>query len=197
MDKLHIFDIDGTVLDSMPMWENLPTLFLERRGIEAPADLAETVDHMSVPETNEYIAETFGIEGGAEAVMSGMNEVLKVQYDSVLEPFDGIIDELRELSDTGARMIVFSNTPHVYLDRALERHDLMKFFERVYAVEDIGVRKDNSKSYEIVCQDMGFDTADAILYDDSDYALNAAKEAGLEVKKYDRYRGIGKQGLKK
>ena len=121
METLHIFDIDGTVLDSMPMWENLPGLYLESLGIEAPANLAEIIDPMTVPETNRYIAETFNVPGGEDAVSTGIHEVLRDQYANVLEPFDDILPELDALLADGARMVVFSNTPHVWLDLALER----------------------------------------------------------------------------
>ena len=190
METLHIFDIDGTVLDSMPMWENLPFLYLDSLGIEAPSNLAEIIDPLTVPETNRYIAETFNVPGGEDAVSTGIHEVLRDQYANVLEPFDDILPELDALLADGARMVVFSNTPHVWLDLALERCDLMKYFERVFSVEDIGIRKDYKESFLKVCEIMGTPAESSIVYDDSKYALDAAEAAGCVIKKYDRYRGV-------
>lgn len=192
MEKLHIFDIDGTVLDSMVMWENLPCLYLRNLGIEPPDGIAEIIDPMTVPECEAYIADRFNIEGGQPAIAEGIHAVLQDYYVNKLEPFDDILPELDELKSKGEKMIVFSNTPHYLLDMALDRCNLMKYFERVFCVEDIGIRKDNPDAFKSVCHEMGVEPVHAIMYDDSDYALNAARAAGLTVKEYDRYRGIGR-----
>lgn len=190
-ERLHIFDVDGTILDSMVMWENVPYLYLRSLGIEPPSGLAEIIDPMTVPESEAYIADRFGIEGGQPAVTAGIREILLDHYENQLEPFDDILEELEDLYARGARMVVFSNTPHFFLDKALERCKLMKYFERVFSVEDLGIRKDDPESFKTVCSSMGVEPGNAILYDDSAYALDAAKAAGLAVKEYDRYRGIG------
>lgn len=188
MIKLHVFDIDGTVLDSMRMWDSLSSLYLESIGIEPPADLAEVLDPFTYPEALAYLASTFHIPGGVEAVTEGMDQVLHDQYDNKLQLFDGIKEELDQLYESGARMVVFSNTPHEFLDNALERTGIMGMFSKIFTVEDIGIRKDCADSFRMVCTLLGVDPAETLVYEDSEYAIAAAREAGCEVKVYDRYR---------
>lgn len=188
MTKIHIFDIDGTVLDSMRMWDSLSSLYLESIGIEPPANLAETLDPFTYPEALEYLVTTFNIPGGVEAVTAGMDEVLHDQYDNKLELFDDIKEELDQLYDNGETMVVFSNTPHEFLDAALKRTGIWGMFGKVFCVEDIGIRKDCADSFRMVCTLLGVEPCETLVYDDSPYAIEAAKEAGCEVKVYDRYR---------
>lgn len=188
MTKVHIFDIDGTVLDSMRMWDNLSSLYLKSIGIEPPANLADILDPLTYPEALDYLVTNFDIEGGIDAVEEGMNTVLADQYENKLELFDDILDYLEELHNNGERMVVFSNTPHVFLDRALERTGIIKMFDRIISVEDIGIRKDCADSFTLVCELLGVDVSEVLVHEDSVYAIDAAKAAGCKVKVYDRYR---------
>lgn len=185
---IHVWDIDGTVLDSMKMWESVPSLYVKSLGIEPPENLAEILDPLTVPETNAYIAETFGIEGGAEAVSEGIMSVVLDQYENALVAYEDALAELEELKASGVKMYTFSNTPHFYLDRGLKRNDLMKYFDEVYTVEDVGLRKNDANAFITLCEMIGASPADVVVHDDASYALDAAREAGCSVKEYDRYR---------
>ncbi|MBO4872859.1 MAG: HAD family phosphatase, partial [Lachnospiraceae bacterium] len=55
-----VFDMDGTILDSMGMWQDIDRRYLARFGKEAPADLQRRIEGFSVPETARYFKETFG-----------------------------------------------------------------------------------------------------------------------------------------
>lgn len=188
MIKLHIFDADGTILDSMRMWDEITITYLRSIGIEPDSNLPEIIDPMTLPEAMRYIADLYNIEGGAQTVDEGMKKLLIHEYHDNIVPFDGMLDELEAVHSEGIPMIIFSNTPHIYLDAALERTGVMKFFEKVYTVEDIGIRKDLPDAFAAVCSLYDIKPEEAIVYEDSPFALEAARNAGCHTKEYDRYR---------
>lgn len=188
MIKLHLFDIDGTVLDSMRMWDELAPSYLKSLGIDPPADISETIDPMPVDEVYSYLADTFDIPGGEPAVRKAAEEYLHYQYENLVLPFNDAVHELEELHAEGTRIAGFSNTPHEFFEPALKRHGLDRFFEKIYTVEDTKIRKSSPESFLIVCDYFGLEPSEIMVHDDSSFALDAAKAAGCFCKSYDRYR---------
>lgn len=188
MIKLHIFDADGTILDSMRMWDEITMRYLRSIGIDPDPKLPEIIDPMTLPEAMLYIADLYDIEGGADEVNEGMKKLLLHEYHNNIVPFEGMMEELTRIHSEGIPMIIFSNTPHIYLDAALERTGVIDFFEKVYTVEEIGIRKDLPESFAAVCSLYNIQPEEAVVYEDSEFAVKAALEAGCTVKFYDRYR---------
>ncbi|MCQ2546749.1 MAG: HAD family phosphatase [Clostridia bacterium] len=188
MIKLHLFDIDGTVLDSMRMWDDLAPSYLKSLGIDPPDDISEIIDPMPVDEVYAYLAETFSIPGGEPAVRKAAEAYLHCQYDNVVLPFDDAVRELEELQAEGTRIMGFSNTPLKFFLPALERHGIDRYFEKIYTVEDTKIRKSSPESFLVVCDYVGLEPTEVMVHDDSSFALEAAKAAGCLCRSYDRYR---------
>ena len=212
MIRLHVFDIDGTVLDSMKMWDNLAVQYLENLGITPPDNIAEIIDPMTVPQVHAYLADAFHIPGGAKAVQLSLDKYLMHQYSKILLPFEDAVKELEELHSAGQRMIAFSNTPHKYIDLAMGRLNLTKYFEKIYTVEETKNRKDSPEAFLEICELAGREICElagrelcgtagnnscrfaklrpdeVLVHDDSPFALEAAETAGCSIKRYNRYR---------
>ena len=82
MIKGAIFDIDGTLLDSMPIWENAGARYLATLGIKAKPDLKERLDALSLPEGAIYMQKEYGLSVSAEDILEGVNQVVKDFYYS-------------------------------------------------------------------------------------------------------------------
>ena len=80
MIKGAIFDIDGTLLDSMPIWENVGARYLATLGIKAKPDLKERLDALSLPEGAIYMQKEYGLSVSAEDILEGVNQVVKDFY---------------------------------------------------------------------------------------------------------------------
>jgi HAD superfamily hydrolase (TIGR01509 family) len=185
---LHIYDIDGTLLDSMRMWDRLSSEYLSRKGIDAPDDLAETLDPMTMPEAAGYMIKTFGLPVTVDQVLDEMIEMIRDHYRYDIPLFEGIEEELREVSSEGVPMVLLTNTPRDMVEPALERTKIAGFFEGIYTTE-MGLAKDDPEIFRYVCREMGVPTVETLVHEDSSFAIQAAREAGCMVKEYDRYRG--------
>ena len=97
MIKGAIFDIDGTLLDSMPVWENAGARYLATLGIEARSDLKERLDALSLPEAALYMQTEYKLSVTTEEILEGVNQVVKDFYfkEAVLKP--GVCDLIQKL----------------------------------------------------------------------------------------------------
>ena len=185
--RLHIFDMDGTLLDSMRMWEDLPRLFLRSNGIEPEEGLSGIVDEYTFMEAINYIADRYEL-GSPEETLKRLEVYVTDLYRNDLVLFEGITEDLDRIAAEGIPMVVLTNSWHELADLAFERTGIKHCFDAIYSYQDIGVTKDDPESFRIVCRNHGVRPEEALVHDDSDYALEAAKKAGCRVKVYDRYR---------
>lgn len=188
MIKLHIYDLDGTILDSMKMWDRISPDYIRSLGLEADIDLAEICDPMTFGEVTAYLAERYRIDGGSERVRADLSDYIKDMYFNRLLLFDGIIQELDRVRGDKIPMIIFSNTPRPLIEAAMERTGVSKYFERIFTTEEMGMRKDKPEVFERVCGICGVRPGESLVHEDSEYAIRAAEKAGCLIEVYDRYR---------
>jgi HAD superfamily hydrolase (TIGR01509 family) len=185
--KLHIFDCDGTLLDSMRMWENISSDYIESLGITPPPNLAEILDPMTYPEATQYLSDHFDI-GTYQETFDGIMERVLWHYKNDLELFPGIEEELEEVAKEGKPMIILTNSPRNMIEAGLQRTGILHYFQRLFITSEMGLSKDHPEIFRVVCQEMQVDPSEALVYEDSSFAIDAAKAAGCIVKEYDRYR---------
>ena len=116
-----IFDMDGTLLDSMPAWSDSADRFLMKRGVCPPPGLYEALKDLSMVQTADYLRERFGIPGTAQDVMDGINEVMEESYFHRIPPKADILSFVERLSRAGVRMCVATATDRPLVEGALER----------------------------------------------------------------------------
>lgn len=187
MTALHIFDCDGTLLDSMRMWDNISSDYLRSLGIQPPADLAEILDPLTFPESVQYLVDHFDLDGYENTSRGLMDRVLW-HYENDLKLFSGIPEELESVSRTGEPMIILTNSPREFVEAGLQRTGIRHYFSRLFVSQELGISKDNPEIFRVVCREMSIPPEDALVYEDSAFAIQAAREAGCRVKEYDRYR---------
>lgn len=179
--KLSIFDMDGTLLDSMPYWENVGRSYLESKGIDVPDDLEETIVAMTLTESAIYMKERFGIEESAEQVIrdSLWNISLAYQFEIPAKP--GMKKLVKEEKEAGHEVVVLTSSEKNCAVAALKRTGLYHFFDHVYTADEIGIGKDDPEAFCFVCREHGVNTQETHCFEDAFYAVKAAKEAGCYV----------------
>ena len=85
-----IFDVDGVLLNSMPVWENLGEIYLERLGIEAEKGLGETLFAMSLEEGADYLIENYGLKQTPGEIIAGLNREVQDFYGRKVPLKEGV-----------------------------------------------------------------------------------------------------------
>jgi len=191
-----IFDMDGTIMDSMPAWKNLGKDYLIGKGIRAPKNLSEILSAMSMTESANYFRKEFGIIDCMEQIISDVNGLIedKYRYEMPLKPY--VKEYLSKLKRDGINMCVVTATPILLAKAALERLEVLQYFSFVVGCDEVGVGKSEPDSYYLAARKMRADVSDAVVYEDADYAMKTAKEAGFyTIGVYDESVGKSKEEM--
>ena len=180
MDKqFAIFDMDGTLIDSMGFWEHLATDYLHSKGIQRiPEEILEQIEPMTMSESAALFQQVFGLNGNIEAEMNAMMDD-HYRKDIPLKP--GVREYLQKLYTRGIRMCVASATAEHLMESCLTRLGVRDYFEFLLSCETVGAGKQSSLVYQEAARRLGACPSEIAVYEDALYALQTAKKAGFHV----------------
>jgi len=183
MDKhFAIFDMDGTLVDSMVYWKRLATEFLESKGVrKISPTILERIKPMTMTESAALFIQEYGLSGTAESVAADMNAMMDEHYrrDIPLKP--GVQVYLEELHRRGARMCVASATAEKLMDACLTRLGVAQYFSFLLSCETVGAGKNRPDVYWEAARRLGAQPEAIAVFEDALYAANTAKQAGFYV----------------
>ena len=180
MDKqFAIFDMDGTLIDSMVFWKHLASEYLHSKGVrQIPEDLPERIKPMTMSESASLFKREFGLTGDPEAEMNAMMEA-HYRNDIPLKP--GVKEYLQMLRRRGVRMCVASATAEHLMEACLKRLGVRDCFEFLLSCEAVGAGKRSPLVYHACAERLGATPQEIAVYEDALYAVQTAKAAGYHV----------------
>lgn len=179
--KNYIFDLDGTLVDSMSKAVKIVLDYLDERGISYPPDLIKILTPLGFKGISVYYATEMRIGLPAETIYAEFVERLKKVYEKELELKEGVREALTALKARGARLCVLTASPHVFTDVCLKNLGVYEFFEHVWTAEDFGLLKSDARIYGEAAKRLGTDVSECVMVDDSLRVLKTAKSAGMRT----------------
>ena len=176
-----IFDMDGTLLDSMPAWRSLGASFLRRMGREPDAELDHQLRTMSLRGGAAYCAEHYGLDMEPEEVIRRMRAEIEDFYRTRVTAKPGVERMLSLLKMEGVWMYVATATEHPLAEIALERAGLTGYFRGIVTCGDAGRDKSDPAVYEMALRRLSCRKEDAVVFEDALFALRTAKAGGFRT----------------
>lgn len=195
--KGAIFDLDGTLLDSMWIWADIDRRFLSKRGIEVPPDYMAAVGAMEYRQAAEYTVARFELNDTPEDLMHEWSDMAVGAYASELKLKPSVTKLLFELRDRGIRLAVATSaTPDMCLP-ALRNNGVAHLFEQVVTTWEIGKGKAHPDVYFACAQRLGVLPTECAVFEDSLRAVKTAKSAGFfTVGVYDKFSAVDEREIK-
>lgn len=180
--KGAIFDMDGTLLDSMRVWKRLTQGYLTQFGLHVTDEEYAACEGFSQPQVAQYFADRYPqLPGGAAGLMEGMDQLITARYETVAKPRDGVLPFLDGLRRRGVKMAIATLTARRHAEKALRDRDMLDYFDFMLTIEDVGVSKYQPDIYLMSAERLGLTPADCVVFEDAPYACTTAKKAGFRV----------------
>lgn len=176
-----IFDVDGTLLDTMPAWETAGAKYLEQKGMAAEPDLRENLKVMSLDQAAAYFQAHYGIDEPMEQIVSDIYQVVADFYLYHAQPKAGVPEFLKQLRANGVRMCVATATDRKWIEPALARCGLLEYFGEIFTCASVGHGKDEPHIYEAAQQFLHLTKEEIWVFEDASHAAETAKKAGFLV----------------
>lgn len=176
-----IFDMDGTLLDSMPMWDKIGETFLRSMHITPRRGLREEMLPLTLLQSAEYFRREYGINMSDDEMLCSFNELLFGYYseEAPLKPY--VREFLEKLRTKGVKMCVATATERSLVEAALKRLDISKYFEFLITCREAGANKNTPVIFDCALELLGTEKRDTVIFEDAFHAIRAAKGAGYRV----------------
>ena len=176
-----IFDVDGVLLNSMPVWENLGEIYLEHLGIEAEKGLGETLFAMSLEEGADYLIENYGLKQTPGEIIAGLNWEVQDFYGRKVPLKEGVRGYLEEFRDRKIPMAIATSGDRANAEAALKRLKVLSYFRAVFTCSEIGSSKSHPDIYYAAALQLDTDPSDTWVFEDALHAIRTAKKAGFRT----------------
>ena len=179
--KAIIFDLDGTLVDSMWIWRSIDIAYLGRFGIALPEDLQSKIEGMSFDETAVYFKETFGIADDVEEMKRTWNEMAADKYSNEVFLKDGVKELLVCCEQQGIRLGIASSNSRELVERILQAPHLEGVFDCVLTGTDSYRGKPAPDIYLAAAERLQTRAEDCLVFEDITAGIRAGKSAGMTV----------------
>ena len=179
--KGAIFDMDGTLLDSMPVWKRLTQGYLKQFGVHITDQDYAVTEGFSQPQVAQYFADRYPELPDAQSLMDGMDRLISARYEAIAKPKEGVLDFLEGLRRRGVKMAIATLTARRHAEKALRDRDMLDYFEFMLTIEDVGISKREPDIYLQAAARMGLEPAECTVFEDAPYACATARRVGFRV----------------
>ncbi len=176
-----IFDLDGSLVDSMWMWKAIDIEYLDSFGIKAPVTLQKDIGGRSFVETAIYFKERFNIPDSIEEIGNAWNEMAMDKYTHEVPLKDGVSEFLDMCMQKGIKLGIASSNSTELIEKVLESHGIRDLFLSIKSGTEILKGKPAPDIYLTVASELSASPEKCLVFEDLVDGITAARNAGMTV----------------
>jgi len=186
--KAAIFDLDGTLLDSMDIWEKIDIAFLSKRGLTAPDNYVIEICARSFTEAAKYTIDIFGLSESVHSIIKEWNDMAAYEYahNVRLQPY--ALEYLQKLKSAGIKLAVATALPEKLYKPCLINNGVYNLFNALCSTDEVSKGKEAPDIFLLASKRLKTPTHECVVFEDVLPAIKSAKQAGMIVYGvYDKY----------
>lgn len=191
-----IFDLDGTLIDSMWIWDEIDKDYFKHLGIEIPINLKDEINHLSFKETAAYFKLNFNINDSIENILVQWNSMASHYYSNKVMLKDGALDLLRYLKNNNMKIALATSNSSTLLTLALKSTNIYDYFDSITTTDEVSKGKNHPDVYKLAADKLGIAYDRCLVFEDILEAIEGSKLANMKVcAVYDKYSDYNKEKI--
>ncbi|MCR4963225.1 MAG: HAD family phosphatase [Firmicutes bacterium] len=174
-----IFDMDGTLIDSMYYWRNAGLFYLTDLGITPPDNYGELVRNRTLEQTAILFHDVFAVSKAPEQIVGDIFAVMEWAYREKVQLKPGAAELLAGLRQRGVKMALATATDRALLEPVLKKLDIWQYFDYTICCREAGTDKNHPQIFEQALAALGAGKKETPVFEDSYHAICTAQQAGF------------------
>ncbi|ELC8443293.1 HAD family phosphatase [Clostridium perfringens] len=176
-----IFDLDGTLVDSMGVWAKIDVDYLNNLGHEVPNNLKEEITHLGFKEVAKYFKKRFNIADSEEEIMKIWHDMAYIEYKENIKLKPGAREFLKQLKESNIKIGLATSNSYPLLEVSLKSNDIFDLFDSITITGEVSRGKNFPDVYLLAAERLGLDPKDCAVFEDILPAVKGALSAGMKV----------------
>ena len=181
MIKAVLFDADGTLMDSIASWRKALKTVLGRRGFPYSEEDFQVLIPLTTKEGGAYLKEKYGFAETGDEIAAEYLGLVEGFYATEVELKKGVREALEYYAGRDIPMAIVTSSERILIEAACKRHGISQYFQGLYICSELGTSKRNPDIFVNTAKALDAEPKEALVYEDSDYAIETAVKAGFIV----------------
>ncbi len=192
-----LFDLDGTLIDSMWMWPAIDVEYLGRFGLTVPDDLGRSIDGKSFTETAIYFKERFGLKDSIDTIKKTWNDMAHDIYCTKVPLKKGVLRFLKHLKERGIKTAIGTSNSIELANDVVKSVGIDKYFDTIITACMVSAGKPKPDIYLKAANDLGVEPKKCLVFEDIPQGIMAGKNAGMTAIAIEDNYSLSLTGTKK
>jgi len=179
--KAAIFDLDGTLVDSMWVWSKIDVDYLEIKGYALPENLRNEISHLSFSQTAIYFKNKFNLDDPVEKILEDWHNMAFNHYSTNVKLKLGVKDFLDHLKSFKIKIALATSNSIPLLEACLKNNGIYEYFDSITTTDEVSSGKDCPDVYLLAASKLGVNPKDCLVFEDILPAVQGAKAANMKV----------------
>lgn len=179
--KLFLFDLDGTILDSLKIWNDIDLLFFKNHNLIMGEDYHIAIAPLTLEETATYTKNTYKLDIDEEQIMKEWSDLAIKEYAENVNLKKGVKEFLDYLKNKNVHLAIATSCNEEMFKPCLERYGIVSYFEHFYTSQNLKINKSNANFFKEILNEYKIEPDQILFFENSLASMKCAKSLGFNV----------------